>query len=211
MNAPRPRRVVLATGNPGKVRELREMLAEFGLEILPQTELGVSAADESGATFAENALIKARHAAAHAGLPAIADDSGLCVDALGGRPGVHSARYAGPQAGDRENLELLLREISRTGEQCAAAQFRCAMAWVDSAADPDPVIVEAAWEGSIVREPAGDNGFGYDPVFFVPTHGCTSAQLPPAIKNRISHRGQALRGLLGALQKRLGAPRVEGG
>jgi len=203
--------VVLARSNAGKLAEFDALLRDAGFAVVPQSAYAVEDAIEDGRSFVENALIKARHAAAHTGLPAIADDSGLCVDALGGRPGVHSARYAGPQAGDRENLELLLREISRTGEQYTAAQFRCAMAWVDAAADPDPVIVEAAWEGSIVREPAGDNGFGYDPVFFVPTHGCTSAQLPPAIKNRISHRGQALRGLLGALQKRLGAVRVEGG
>ena len=202
MNA--PRRVVLATGNPGKVREIRDMLAEFDLDLLPQSGLGVPEAVESGATFAENALIKARHAAAQAKLPAIADDSGLCVDVLGGRPGVHSARYAGAGGTDRRNLELLLAEIARTGVERPPARFRCAMAYVNAASDPEPILVEASWEGNIVSTPAGDNGFGYDPVFYVPTHGCTSAQLPPEIKNRISHRGQALRLLLTALQRCFG-------
>jgi len=202
VSGPPPRRVVLATGNAGKVREICDMLAEFHLEIVPQTAVGVPEAVESGMTFAENALIKARHAAAHARLPAIADDSGLCVDILGGRPGVHSARYAGPGATDQRNLDLLLAEIARTGVVRPAARFHCAMAWVDAADDPHPILVEAQWEGSIVGMPAGDNGFGYDPVFLVPTHACTSAELAPEIKNRISHRAQAMHALLGALQRR---------
>jgi XTP/dITP diphosphohydrolase len=203
MQGPR-RRIVLATGNPGKLREIREMLAEFGPEILAQSDLGVPAAAESGTSFAANALIKARHAAAHAGLPAIADDSGLCVDVLGGAPGVHSARYAGSGADDRRNLERLLAEIARAGVMQPAARFHCAMAYVDSADDRQPIVVEARWEGYIVDTPAGANGFGYDPVFQVPTHGCTSAQLAPEVKNRISHRAQALGGLLAALRMRFG-------
>ena len=195
---------MLATGNPGKLREIRELLAEFALEILPQSELGVSVAEESGGSFAANALLKARHAAARTGLPAIADDSGLCVDALGGRPGIHSARYAGAGATDRENLELLLSEIARSGVTRPPARFHCAMVYVDAVDDPDPIVVEAQWQGNIVEAPAGDNGFGYDPVFYLSTHGCTSAQLAPEIKNLVSHRGQALRGLLDALQRRFG-------
>jgi XTP/dITP diphosphohydrolase len=196
------RRVVLATGNPGKLREIREMLAGDSLEILPQSEFGVRDAVESGTSFAANALLKARHAAACTGLPAIADDSGLCVDALGGRPGIQSARFAGPGATDRQNLDLLLAEIARAGVVSPAARFQCAMVYVESAVDPDPIVVEAQWEGSIVNAPAGENGFGYDPVFFVPTHACTSAQLPPEVKNRISHRARALQGLLSVLRRR---------
>lgn len=208
MSVPQPRRIVLATGNPGKIREIRGMLAGFDLEVVPQTGLGVPEAAEHGATFAENALIKARHAAARTGLPAIADDSGLCVDALDGRPGIHSARFAGSDATDRQNLDLLLAEVARIGAVRPAARFHCAMAYVDTADDPDPLIVEAQWEGNIVAAPIGENGFGYDPVFHVPTHGCTSAQLPPDVKNRISHRARALQGLVSALQERLGkAPR----
>jgi XTP/dITP diphosphohydrolase len=199
---PRPRRVVLATGNPGKLREIRAMLAELDMEVLPQSGFDIPAADESGTSFAENALLKARHAAARSGLPAIADDSGLCVDLLDGRPGIRSARFAGPSASDRDNVELLLAEIARIGATAPAARFHCAMAYVDAADDPDPLVVEAQWEGSIAAAPAGDNGFGYDPVFIVPTHGCTSAQLPPEVKNRISHRAQALRKLLQALHER---------
>jgi XTP/dITP diphosphohydrolase len=199
----RSRRIVLATGNPGKLREIREMLAALDLDIVPQSDLGVPAAVESGTTFAENAVLKARHAAAHAGLPAIADDSGLCIDILDGRPGIHSARYAGPDATDRENLECLLGEVARAGVPRPAARFHCAMAYVDSADDPEAVVVEAQWEGNIVDSPRGDNGFGYDPIFHVPTHGCTSAELAPEVKNRISHRAQALRALLEALRPRL--------
>lgn len=202
MTGPQPRRVVLATGNPGKVREMSDMLAEFDLEVVPQNRLGVPEAMEHGSTFVENALIKARHAAACTGLPAIADDSGLCVDALGGRPGIHSARFAGPRATDRQNLDLLLAEIGRAGVVRPAARFHCAMAYVETADDPEPLIVEARWEGSIVAAPIGENGFGYDPVFHVPTHGCTSAQLPSEVKNRISHRAQALRRLASTLQER---------
>lgn len=195
---------MLATGNAGKLREIREMLAEFGPEIVAQSELGVPPADETGGSFAENALLKARHAAAHTGLPAIADDSGLCVDALGGRPGVHSARYAGPGASDRQNLDLLLNEIEHLGVERPSASFHCAMAYVEANDDPDPLLVEASWQGHIVTTPAGENGFGYDPVFYVPTHGCTSAQLAPEVKNRISHRALALRALVAALRRRFG-------
>jgi XTP/dITP diphosphohydrolase len=202
VTGPHPRRIVLATGNPGKIREIRDMLAGIDMEVVPQSGLGVPEVAEHGATFIENALIKARHAAACTGLPAIADDSGLCVDALGGRPGIHSARFAGPGATDRQNLDLLLAEVARAGAVRPAARFHCAMAYVDTADDPDPLIVEARWEGNIVEVPVGENGFGYDPVFHVPAHGCTSAQLPPEVKNRISHRAQALRGLVRTLRER---------
>lgn len=189
------KRVVLASRNPGKLKEFRELMAGLDLEILPQSELPIPGAVETGASFVENAVLKARHASRHAGLPAIADDSGLEVDVLGGEPGIHSARYAGPDATDQQNLGLLLERIARSGAEHPAARFRCAVAWVNSAADPSPVIARGTWEGFVIGEPRGHNGFGYDPVFFVPTHGCTSAELPPEVKNRISHRGVAMAAL----------------
>ena len=184
-------RVVLATNNTGKARELNAMLAELGLEVVAQSALGVSEAEETGSTFAENAVLKARNAAVQTGLPALADESGLEVDALGGAPGLYSARYAGPKANDTDNLNKLLTEMQGLPEAKRSARFRCALAWLP---EPDalPMLFEAAWEGRILESPRGKNGFGYDPVFFVPAENCSSAELPPAEKNRLSHRGQAL-------------------
>jgi XTP/dITP diphosphohydrolase len=195
-------RVVLASSNPGKLREMQAILAEYAIAVMPQSEFGVAPAEETGATFVENAILKARHAARLAGLPAIADDSGIEVDALGGRPGVLSARYAGPGADDRRNLELLIAELRATGELRPSARFHCVMVYMHGADDVMPIVAQGTWEGTLVQEPRGRNGFGYDPVFLVPTHGCTSAELPPEIKNRISHRALALRELMEKLHAR---------
>ena len=195
------RRVVLATGNVGKLAEMRAILASRELEVIPQSEFGITPPVEDGATFIANALIKARHAAAHSGLPAIADDSGLEVDALGGRPGLHSARYAGPAAAARDNNELLLAKLAGIPERQRGARFRCAMVFVRDAADPLPVITEAAWEGRIGREPRGAGGFGFDPLFIVEGDSRTAAEMPAEEKNRVSHRGQALLALAARMRE----------
>lgn len=188
------RRVVLASGNAGKLKEFQALLGDR-LTLLPQSEFGIAGVEETGATFAENALLKARHAAAAAGLPAVADDSGLEVDALDGAPGVRSARYAGEDGNDAANNDKLLSELNGIGGANRRARFRAVVVYVDSAADPDPLIAEGAWEGFIAHEPRGDNGFGYDPLFFDGTAHCTSAEMDPADKNRRSHRGKAVRRL----------------
>ncbi len=193
------RRVVLATGNRGKLAEMRAILAGSGIEVLPQSDFGIEPPVEDGDSFAANALIKARHAARLAGLPAIADDSGLEVDALGGRPGIHSARYAGPGASDADNNRKLLEELAGVPAGRRGARYRCAMAWVDRADDPAPRVFEAAWEGAIGGAPRGDGGFGYDPLFLVAGGSRTAAEMPAAEKNRVSHRGQALAALVAAL------------
>ena len=185
--------IVLASNNRGKVREIDQILAELDMHVLPQSEFKVSEAEETGLTFVENAILKARNAAARSGLPAIADDSGIEVDALNGEPGIYSARYAGVGASDEDNLQKLLDALKDVPDERRTARFQCLMVYLRHAADPTPIICQGTWEGRITREPQGDNGFGYDPVFFVPTHNCTSAQLPPDEKNRLSHRGQALR------------------
>ena len=192
-------RLVLASANPGKLREIRAMLAPLALEIVAQPELGIAEAEEPHATFLENALAKARHACAAAGLPALADDSGLCVDALGGEPGVHSAYFAGRE-GDREardarNNAKLLSVL----ESERAAHYVCVMVLVRSAADPRPLVAEGLWHGEIGREPRGSNGFGYDPLFVLPD-GRHVAELNAQEKNRLSHRAQALRRLLDVLR-----------
>lgn len=189
------RRIVLASNNAGKIREIQALLAGLDMEILPQVGFIREEAEETAPTFVENALIKARHAAKAAGLPAIADDSGLEVDALGGAPGVFSARYAGPGAGDAANNEKLLRALEGVAEEARTARFRCVLVYLRHAEDPSPVIVEGVWEGRILTELRGANGFGYDPLFWVPGFGCASAELPPEVKNQLSHRGQALRAL----------------
>lgn len=189
------RRVVLATGNAGKLRELRAILASHGLEVVAQSELGIEAPVEDGSTFVENALIKARHAARIARLPAIADDSGIEVDALGGRPGLHTARYAGPVADEDANNEKLLAELAETPDARRGARYRCAMAFVRAADDPSPIVAEASWEGRIARERRGTGGFGYDPLFIVAGGTLTVAEMPSAEKNRVSHRGKALAAL----------------
>ena len=186
------RRVVLATGNAGKLVEMRTILATHQLEVVAQGELGIEPPVEDGASFVANALIKARHAATRAGLPAIADDSGLEVDALGGRPGIHSARYSAPVASESANNALLLEELAGIPDARRGARYRCAMVFVRDAADPHPLIAEAAWEGRIGHEPRGGGGFGFDPLFIVAAGNRTVAELSADEKNRASHRGQAL-------------------
>lgn len=194
------KRIVLASGNRGKVREFNELLAGLDLEVVPQSEFNVPEAEETGLSFVENAILKARNAAQHAGLPAIADDSGLEVDALKGAPGIYSARYAGPGASDQQNLEKLLAALADVPDAGRTARFQCVIVFLRHALDPTPIICQGTWEGSILREPRGANGFGYDPVFHVPTHGCSAAELPAEVKNRLSHRGQALAKLLRMLR-----------
>lgn len=193
--------IVMATGNAGKIREIAELLADLDVTIVPQSNYGVSDADETGTTFEENAIIKARHAVAATGLPAIADDSGLSVDALDGRPGVHSARYAGPAASDDDNIDKLLAELD--GVEARGAAFHCAACFLASE-DDEPVLAHGTWRGEILSARRGDGGFGYDPVFLVPGLGKASAELTPDEKNALSHRGQALRELATELKTRLG-------
>lgn len=193
-------KVVLATGNPGKVRELADLLSAFGLDIVAQTDLGVESAEETGLTFIENAILKARHAAQVTGLPAIADDSGLAVNALGGAPGIYSARYAGDDASDQQNLEKLLQALESTPDGQRQAQFHCVLVYLRHAADSTPLVFHGAWDGEITRTPAGEGGFGYDPVFYIPALGKTAAELTKAEKGKVSHRGKALTLLLEAMR-----------
>ncbi len=193
-------RVVLASNNKGKVREFGEVLADFHMEIVPQSAFGVPEAEETGLTFVENAILKARNAAARAGLPAIADDSGIEVDALRGAPGIRSARFAGPGASDQANLDKLLAELDGVPEERRGGRFQCLVVYLEHAEDPTPIICQGTWEGRIVREPRGENGFGYDPVFLVAGRDLTAAELSAEQKNAISHRGQALRKLVVALK-----------
>ena len=195
-------RVVLATSNPGKQREFAMLLAPLGIELVLQSELGVEPAAESGSSFEANALLKARHAARATGLPALADDSGLEVDALDGRPGVWSARYAGPGASDAANNALLLEELRGVPAERRSARYRCVLALVRTADDAAPLIVSGSWEGRIAAAPRGSGGFGYDPLFLPAGFECTAAELSAEEKNRRSHRGRAL----AALAERLGRP-----
>lgn len=192
-------RIVLASGNPGKQREFEALLGPRGFELVLQSALGIEGAEETGQTFEDNALLKARHAAAASGLPALADDSGIEVDALGGRPGVHSARYAGPGATDEANNRKLIEELDGVPPGRRTARYRCVLALVRSASDPRPLLARGAWEGRIALEPAGDGGFGYDPWFIPQGLDCTAAQLNAARKNALSHRGVALRELVARL------------
>ncbi len=194
------RRVVLASNNKGKVREIQALLAALDVEILPQAQFDTPEIEETGLTFVENAILKARNAAQHAGLPAIADDSGIEVDALNGAPGIYSARYAGVGASDAQNLQKLLSDLRDVPEATRTARFRALVVYMRHALDPTPIICQGTWEGRILLAPKGENGFGYDPVFFVPTHGCAAAELDAATKNSLSHRGQALRQLAAALR-----------
>jgi len=194
-----PNRLVLATGNAGKLREMREILGPWQVDVRSLAEFTASAADETGLTFVENALLKARFAAQAAGLPAIADDSGLEVDALHGAPGIYSARYAGPGCDDAANNARLLRELEAVPDAGRGARYRCAMVYLRWPEDPAPVVAQAAWEGRIGRTPRGTGGFGYDPLFLVDEGARSAAELAPADKNRRSHRGQALRALVAAL------------
>jgi XTP/dITP diphosphohydrolase len=188
--------IVLASGNAGKLREFQQMLGGADIEFVTQRSLGVSDADETGLSFVENAILKARHASALTGLPALADDSGIEVDALRGQPGIYSARYASVGATDQQNNDKLLAALASVPIEQRGARYQCVIVFMRHAEDPMPFISQGTWEGRILYAPSGANGFGYDPLFYVPTHGCASAELEPAIKNSISHRGQALRQLL---------------
>jgi len=194
-----PARLVLATGNAGKLREMRAILAPWGVDVRPQSEFTRAAADETGLSFVENALLKARFAAEVSGLPAIADDSGLEVDALHGAPGIYSARYAGPGADDAANNDRLLRDLETVPDAERTARYRCAMVYLRWALDPAPLVCQASWEGRIGRLPRGRGGFGYDPLFLVGDGPQTAAELEAAHKNEVSHRGRALRALVAEL------------
>ena len=196
------KKIVLATGNAGKAREFAQLLAEFDAEIIPQTQLNVSSVPETGLTFVENALIKARHAAEITGLPAIADDSGIEVDALNGAPGIYSARFAGENATDLENNQLLLQQLQAIPEAERTARYHCVIVYLRHALDPTPLICHGIWEGRVLTAPQGEQGFGYDPLFLIPEQQCTAAQMPPDLKNKLSHRGQAMRELQAALSAR---------
>ena len=190
-------KLVLASNNAKKIKELNALLAPLGFEVIPQGQLGIPEAEEPYGTFIENALTKARHAAAHSGLPALADDSGLCVRALGGAPGVLSARYAGEPKSDARNNEQLLADLA--GQTDRRAHFVSLLVLCRSADDPQPIIAEGEWHGEILSTPRGAEGFGYDPLFFVPSTGLTAAELDPETKNRLSHRGQAMQQLIARL------------
>lgn len=190
---------VLASGNIGKVREIAQLLADKHITVHAQSEFAVPEVEETGLTFVENAILKARNAAAHSGLPAIADDSGIEVDALLGAPGIYSARYAGVGASDAENNDKLLEALADVPEPGRTARFQCLMIYLRHAEDPTPIICQGTWEGRILCAPDGANGFGYDPLFFVPSEGCSSARLDAQRKNALSHRGQALKKLIAAL------------
>ncbi|WP_298611013.1 XTP/dITP diphosphatase [uncultured Thiothrix sp.] len=188
-------RLVLASSNAGKLREFNSLLADFGFEVIRQADLGVSDAEETGLSFVENALLKARHASQVTGFAALADDSGLVVDALNGQPGIYSARFAGQPTNDTANNAKLLAALKDVPTEQRTARFRCCIVLVRHPTDPVPLIAEASWEGQILTELQGQQGFGYDPLFYVPSHHCSAAELAASEKNRISHRGQALQRL----------------
>lgn len=191
--------LVFATGNRGKLAELQSMVAGCGLRVRSLRDFTSTSAEETGLTFVENAILKARHACRHSGLPALADDSGIAVDALGGAPGVHSARFAGPEALDSSNNTKLLAALAGVPEAERTARFICVLALLRHAEDPLPIVCSGIWEGRILESPRGSNGFGYDPLFYVPEFGCASAELPPETKNRASHRAQAFAALMARL------------
>jgi len=196
-----PAKLVLASGNRGKLAEMDAILADLGIELVAQGELGIDDIDETGLTFVENALLKARHAARASGLPALGDDSGLCVDALGGAPGLYSARYAGAHGDAAANIAKLLDALREVPDEDRSAHFHCTIVLLRSPDDPSPVIAEGRWHGRILRAPRGTNGFGYDPAFFDDTLGAGAAELDAATKNRVSHRGVALARLRELLQR----------
>jgi len=193
--------VVLASNNPGKLREFGAMFAPLDIELLPQADFNIPPAEETGLTFIENALLKARNACRHSGLPAIADDSGIEVDALNGAPGIYSARYAGPDADDQANNAKLVQALAHIPPEERTARYRACLVYMRHAEDPAPLIAEGEWEGLIVSEPRGQAGFGYDPHFYIPELGKTGAELDPEEKNRISHRAKALAVLLEKLRR----------
>lgn len=187
---------VLASNNPGKVREIQHLLHNQQIEIIPQSQFSVPEIEETGLTFIENAILKARHAASITGLPAIADDSGICVDSLQGAPGIYSARFAGINTSDQKNNEKLLQQLQQIPKEKRNASYVCVMVLLRHANDPLPAIFQGIWSGNILFAPQGSGGFGYDPLFYVPTHHCSAAELPLSEKNKISHRGQALQQLV---------------
>ena len=193
-------KLVLASNNAGKVKEFQALLAPLNFQVIPQGELGIPSAEEPHCTFVENALAKARHASAASGLPALADDSGICAHALDGKPGVLSARFAGEQGNDAANNQKLIQELKPQSDR--GAHYVCALVLVNCADDPEPLIVQTRWHGQIVDKASGSNGFGYDPHFFLEDQNCTAAELDPVQKNLISHRGQALRELITQLKAR---------
>lgn len=188
-------KLVLASSNPGKLAELRDLLGDSGIELVAQTDLGVEDAEETATTFVENALLKARHAAAVTGLPALADDSGICVDALGGAPGLYSARYSGVHGDAQANIDKLLAALQGEPEARRTAHFYAVIVMLRHAGDPQPIIAEGVWPGLILERRRGEGGFGYDPVFFDPQTGQSAAELETSVKNRLSHRGRALAAL----------------
>jgi len=198
------KKIVLASNNPGKVREINQLFAELDIEVVAQSEFGVEEVEETGLTFVENSILKARNAAKQTGLPALADDSGIEVDALKGAPGIYSARYAGVGASDSENLNKLLNDLKAIENPSMSARFQCLMVMMRHETDPTPLICQGTWEGQIIETPQGDNGFGYDPIFYVPSENCTSAQLPANKKNALSHRGKALQCLIDKLAGQTG-------
>jgi XTP/dITP diphosphohydrolase len=197
-------KIVLATSNPGKVRELSRLLEGTGIQVMPQSDFGVADAEETGLSFVENAILKARNAAAHTGLPAMADDSGIEVDALNGAPGIYSARYAGPECDDAANNRKLLEALRDVPEAERTARFHCVIAYLRHGEDPAPIITEGVLEGRVALSPRGEGGFGYDVIFELPGRGLTTAEISPEEKNRISHRGQALSRMLARLAPRKG-------
>ncbi len=195
------KRIILASNNNGKVREINQLLVEQQIEVIPQQALDISEVKETGLTFVENAILKARHAAGQSGLPAIADDSGIEVDAIMGAPGIYSARYAGAGCNDQENNIKLLQALGELPQEQRTARYQCVLVYMRHAEDPTPIICQGTWEGVILTSPRGDNGFGYDPLFYLPERGCSAAELSTDEKNRLSHRGQALQKLLTALSR----------
>jgi XTP/dITP diphosphohydrolase len=193
-------KLVIASNNPGKLAEFHDLLVPLGIHPVAQKELGVSEAEEPAVTFVENAILKARHAAQVTGLPALADDSGLAVDALGGLPGVRSARYAGPDASDHDNLTTLLEALKDVPPEQRQGQYHCVLVYLRHADDPTPLICHGQWYGSILTSPRGEGGFGYDPIFWIPENDCTAAEMSKAEKGRVSHRGRALQSLLEQLK-----------
>ena len=195
------KKIVLASGNAGKVREINQLFENFGIEVVPQSEFNVPDVPETGTTFVENAIIKARHAAECTGLPAIADDSGIEVDALNARPGVYSARYAGEGCNDTDNNNKMLDELKDVAEDDRSARYQCLIVFMRDHNDPVPLITQGSWEGRILKAPQGDGGFGYDPIFYVPTHNCSGGELSLEVKNTLSHRSIALNAMLEEFKK----------
>jgi len=207
-------RLVLASGNRGKLAEFKQLLRDCAFDVTAQSELQIPDAEETGLSFVENAILKARNAAQHSGLPALADDSGLEVDALHGAPGIYSARFAGPfvnneqASSDAANNKKLLEALAAVPVEKRSARYQCVLVFMRHAHDPSPLICQGTWEGEILTAPRGDQGFGYDPLFFIPALRQTAAELPAAQKNQLSHRGQAMRLLLGALRERAHLPAI---